>query len=1148
MGVVYEAEDLKLSRHVALKLLSEGATKDVPTLERFRREARAASALNHPNICTIHEIDEIDGHALIAMELLEGQALNRLIAGKPLGIENVLGLGIQIAEALDSARIKGIIHRDIKPANIFITNAGQAKILDFGLAKLFPMPGTNTLTESTLDREPLSNAGVVVGTVPYMSPEQVKGEELDARTDLFSFGAVLYEMATGRVAFTGPTVAVLFEAILNREPVPLSRLCPELPLELDRIVRKALEKERTLRYQNAADLLADLRRLKRDTASAAPLKTKDSGSRSPLGFAGEPRGPLDMNLPAYRFGEFTLDVGRGFVLKGGEEIKLRPKVYETLKYMVEHPGRLIGKQELIQAVWPDAFVTDDSLVQCTVELRRALDDHAQEFVKTVPRRGYIFTARVIHAPTKDERFPEAGSSVMLDSSGPPLPKAARKHIDLPKPRTSLVGREQQMAEAAELLLRPNVRLLSLTGAGGAGKTRLAVAVAESIANHFPTGVQFVGLASITDPDLVAIAIAKALDIPQVANRRVTQVIGDELQNLGPFLLLLDNFEQVFQAATVVAEILEACPSLKILVTSRAGLRIYGEQELSVTPLAPDSAVELFVQRATAVRPSFAMTPENAAAIREICSRLDGLPLAIELAAARTKVLSPTSMLDRLQSRLQLLTGGALDMPERQQTLRKTIDWSHGLLTETEQRLFWRLSVFIGGCTLESAEAVCDTSHDLGMDLFEGLSSLVDKNLVQHIEQAGAEPRFSMLETIREYGLERLAASGDEPAARRAHAAYCLVFAEEGNPELNAANRVAWLARCDMEIDNFRSALDWLFETRDLDWSLRLCIALFRFWDMREHLTEGRARLETILRLVGAGFTKERAKVSTFLGALATAQGDFPAAQRLLEQSLSLYEELGDQWGIAASLNAVAVGARDRGDYASAENNFERSLACWRELSDRLATARCLHNLANVVKVRGDYPRAQLALREATSIFEELGDRSGAAWSINQLGDTARERGDLTAARELYLRALSAFRETGDQWGTARSLTDLAYVDCEQGNHSTAHAAYREAMRIFVDLRHRRGIARALEGCACLALARRHAARALSLAAAAAHLRKLISAPLPQAEQLKLDQTLQPAWESLTGPEGNNAWAKGSAMDMEKAVQYSLEDPESATPV
>jgi predicted ATPase/DNA-binding winged helix-turn-helix (wHTH) protein len=856
---------------------------------------------------------------------------------------------------------------------------------------------------------------------------------------------------------------------------------------------------------------------------------------------------LDSNQ-LYRFGEFTLDISRGGVFRAGREIKLRPKVYQALKYFVENPGRLVSKQELMQAVWPDAFVTDDSLVQCTLELRRALEDSEQRLLKTVPRRGYLFTSEVSHGapqPEVAEINPTATArSTELDASrGKP---AGARH-NLPIPRTTLIGREQQVAEACELLLRNEVRLLSLTGPGGAGKTRLAIAVAGKVAEHFTGGVQFVNLASITQPDLFLAALAEAMDIRGVADGTIPQRIGEQLRDSGPFLLVLDNFEQILPAAGAVAETLEACPGLKVVVTSRASLRIYGEQEFSVAPLAPNSAAELFMQRAGAVRPGFAQSQEDTAAIREICSRLDGLPLAIELAAARTKLLPPSAILDRLQSRLQLLTGGAVDLPERQQTLRNTIDWSHGLLNEPERKLFRRLAVFAGGCTLEGVEAVCNTNRDLGIDLLQGMSSLVDQNLLQTSEGADISARFVLLQTVREYGLERLVESGEDSAVRRAHAAYCLVLAEEGNPDLSPADRAAWLAECDAEVDNFRTALDWLYENLELDWGLRLCIALFRFWDMRELLAEGRVRMETILRLTGSGHTRQRAKVSQFLGALTTAQGDFPTAEFLLQQALDLYEELGDEWGIAVSLNALAISARDRGEYSAAQRYFERSLACWRLLPDRLAVARCLHNLADVVKVRGDFSRAQHASREAANIFDTVGDRSSAAWSLNQQGDIARDLGDVASARRLYEQALSAFREVGDRWGAGRSLSDLGLIDGEWGQFAAAYKEFSEALAIFTSLGHHRGIARAFEGFACLALAQRQPVRALKLAAAATHTRRIIGAFLPQAEQSKLDRKLLPAWQSMGEAQAKDAWETGLTMSLESAIQYCLDNLESAIP-
>ena len=850
----------------------------------------------------------------------------------------------------------------------------------------------------------------------------------------------------------------------------------------------------------------------------------------------------------FRFGDFILLPQRASLLKGGHEVKLRPKVYDALLYLIGNRGRLVPKEELIQALWPEAFVTDDSLVQCMVELRRALDDRSQEILKTIPRRGYIFAATVNAETVDSQRISDDKSSSPLSLPG--------THA-LPVARTPLVGRERELQAVRQLLLDPAVRFVTLTGAGGSGKTRLGLELCRELAENFGHRVYFVGLGSISDPVMVPAAIAESVGIRETGGRPFIDLLKDHFRERepSPVLLLLDNLEHILGASAFVVDLIEASQTLKVLVTSRAPLRVYGEHEFPVPPLAlPDPhhlhslsalmgnpSVSLFAQRAAAVKPDFQLTAENAAAVAEICSRVDGLPLAIELAAARVKMLPLSGILSRLQSRLQLLTAGARDLPQRQQTLRNTIDWSYDLLHEGEQKLLRRLGVFWGGCTLEGAEAVCNTANDLGADIFELMSSLVDKSLVQQGQHGNDEPRFRMLETIREYALERLQQSGEDATTKRAHAAYCLVLAEEGNPDLSESERAAWLARCDMEHDDFRAALDWLFQTRDLDWGFRFCMALFRFWDMREHSAEGRARLEHILQLAGSGYSRERAKTSLFLAAFTTAQGDFPVAAHFVQQSLSIAQELDDPSAIAVSLNALAIASRDRGDHVAAQINFEKSLAYWRKIHDRVGTARCLHNLGNVAKIRGDYARARLALAEAMQIFEEIGDASGAAWALNQQGDVAKEQGDLVTARSLYQRALSAFRQVEDHWGTARSLADLGTIACELGEQSAAYAAYRESLEIFASLEHKRGIARVLDGLACLALAQGEAKRALSVAAAAAHLRNAISAPLPPAEQSKLDQNLHNAWLQLGELEGQKAWNEGQAMSAENAIQHALRD-------
>ena len=529
-------------------------------------------------------------------------------------------------------------------------------------------------------------------------------------------------------------------------------------------------------------------------------KALDVKSCSPVGVIALVSDPIRPSESIQFGGDFSLDLRTYELRRAGRILKLERIPTELLLLLIEAKRQLVTREQIIERIWGrDVFVdTDNSINAAIRKIRRVLKDDPEQprFVQTITGRGYRFIADMSeanseafnrdagrdNAPVEDPGTEETNRQVR---SGPK---------NVPVQRTGFVGRQKEVVGAKELLLRPDVSLVTITGPGGIGKTRLSVQVASDLAEHFSGGTHFVSLSPLNDPGFIASTIVQALGIRESGGQPPLQLLKEHLQHSlrGPTLLVLDNFEHLLQAVPGVAELLAVDSTLKILVTSRAPLHIYGEYEFPVPPLAlPDphsvvpleilsqyAAVALFVQRAMAAKPDFELNSENAAAVTEICARLDGLPLAIELAAARIKVLSPSSMRTRLSSRLQLLTGGPRDMPQRQQTLRAAMDWSYDLLSLGEQKLFRRLSVFVGGCTLEGAEAVCDTKGDLDLDLLEGMASLVDKSLVLQIEQARDESRFVMLETIREYALEKLDASGEEVVDQASRAAYCLVLAEE----------------------------------------------------------------------------------------------------------------------------------------------------------------------------------------------------------------------------------------------------------------------------------------------------------------------------------------------------------------------------------
>lgn len=1007
MGEVYRATDTRLGRTVAIKVLPGHLSQKVEQRQRLEQEARTISKLAHPNVCTLHDIGHHEGVDFLVLEFVEGKTLRELMTDGTLSMRKVVDIAVQIAEGLAQAHEAGIVHRDLKPENLMVSN-GIVKILDFGLAKLEVVEESDSNSTDIFE----SNPGVLMGTIQYMSPEQARGESLDYRSDQFSFGLVLYEMATGKRAFKRNTTSEALLAINAAEPEAIGALNPEAPPPLCWVVERCLAKDPEKRYTSTRDMARDL-----------------------------------------------------------------------------------------------------------AELRTRLSD--------------------------------------LQHRRP----AETRATNLPVPGTAFVGRDKELAALKEVLLRADVRLVTVTGPGGIGKSRLALEVAREMGGEFSSGTYFVALAAVNEPEMIPFSIAQALGVRETAGEARLESLKKYLQSVrGPMLLMLDNFEQVVAGAPLLAEMLALAPSLKLMVTSRSALHVYEEHEFPVPPLglpkadslhslaalSKYSAITLFVQRAAAVKPDFKLTEENAGAVAEICARLDGLPLAIELAAARAKLLSPSAILSRLASRLQLLTGGARDLPARQQTLRQAIDWSYDLLTAPEQKLFRRLAVFRGGCTLEAVESVCNTKSDLELDVLDGMGSMVDKSLMRQIEQEDGEPRFVMLETIREYGLEKMAASGEEKLTRRAHAAYCIVLAEEGAAEDSAAKLTGWLERFEIENNNFRAALEWLTASGDAEWGLRLGAALFRFWEAREYLAEGRGRLEKVLKLPGAAAaTSGRMRALSAAGILAAAQGDFSASNQLFAESLAAARELGDERSIAVSVNALAINARDLGEFSASRERFEESLGLWRELGDVLAVARALSNLANVAKLLGAYQESRALYQECLSIFRELGDRTGAAWALNHEGAAASDQGDCAGARALYEESLASFRELGDRWGIAGSLADLGNLARDEKDYRAAEEMYRESIAVFQELEHKRGIARLLESIACSEAAQGRPERALRMAGAAAALRQSIGAPMTPTEQGKLESSVELTQQALSMAAGRMAWLEGWAMPVEKVLE-EVSRPASAS--
>jgi predicted ATPase len=932
MGIIYRARDASLERYVAVKVVAPEFSDDPVFRERFRRESRLTAQIEHPNVLPVYRAGQDHGRLFIAMRLIEGADLSAVLAQQgSLTPDAAVDVIEQVARALDAAHAEGLVHRDVKPGNVLLSgpdNRRRAYLTDFGISV------------QVRAQQGLTRPGLMVGTVAYLAPEQIRGAAVDARTDVYALGGLLHHCLTGQVPFpTTDHVAALSAHLFVPPPRPTS-IDPRLPAALDLVVERAMSKDPAARFSSAGELA--------EAALAAVA------------------GPASTALTA-----------------------------------------------------PPSVAT------------------------------------------------------------------------LPAALTPLIGREQELAETAARLRDDGVRLLTMTGPGGVGKTRVALELVTVLRDDFPDGACFVDLARVQAADSVEPAIANSLGLQATGHATPIEALAALLGDRR-LVLVLDNFEHVIEAAEVIPRLLAAAPGVKVLTTSRMPLRVLAEHEYRLPSLAPDDALGLFVERARAARSDFELTRSNAAAIAEICSRLDGLPLAIELAALHLRYLTPEALLERLRQRLTLLSSGPRDLPARQQTLRATLAWSHDLLSEDEKTAFARLAVFVSGYTVDSASSVCQTDLDT-------LAALVDASLVTHEAGVGSEPRFRMLETVREYAMEQLERRAETDAIRARLADHLVAVARQAEPALLAGpEQSVWLERLEAEHGNLQTTLDWLERTDRAPVLVRLTAAVARLWLLHGHFVEGARRVDAALARVDDDSADLHRLLLFHAGTLAQRLGNVDRASAYATRLEALARRTGDERAAAYAALASGTAHKVRGELVRARADIERAQRLGSATGEEWLTRIAITNLADLDLTAGAFARAEALAREGAALA----------------------------------------RASHDDWALVLNTTNLGFSVLMQDRPSDALPVLQEGLLAAERLGSYEMAYVCLEGLASIYAADEHEQSALLLGAADVVL-EAFAVDMEPAEQRMRERTLATLGSDWTSGALTASWQRGKEMSLREAIAAGL---------